>query len=150
MLKDFKAFLFRGNLLDLAVAVILGAAFGAVVTAFIRDLITPLLAAIGGKPDFASLSFTVNHSRFLYGDFVNFLINFVVIAAVMYGVLKAAARAQKLRATTDAPADEAVPPTDEALLLAEIRDLLRANGGPARAGAAPVASGATRRRRSES
>ena len=144
MLKDFKAFLFRGNLLDLAVAVVLGAAFGAVVTAFIRDLITPLLAAIGGKPDFGTLSFTVNHSHFLYGDFINFLINFVVIAAVMYLVLKAAARAQKVRATTDAPEEDSVPPTDEAVLLAEIRDLLRSGAG-AGAGAGAAASEPRRR-----
>jgi large conductance mechanosensitive channel len=83
-MKDFKAFLLRGNLVDLAVAVVIGVAFGAVVTAFVGDLITPLIAAIGGKHDFSSLSFTINHSRFAYGAFLNALISFVVIAAVVF------------------------------------------------------------------
>jgi large conductance mechanosensitive channel len=83
-MRGFRAFLLRGNVVDLAVAVVIGVAFAAVVTALIKDLITPLLAAIGGKPDFATLSFTVNHSKFLYGDFINALIAFVVIAAVIY------------------------------------------------------------------
>jgi large conductance mechanosensitive channel len=82
--SGFRAFLLRGNVVDLAIAVVIGAAFGAVVTAFVRDIITPLIAAIGGKPNFASLSFTINHSRFLYGDFINFLIAFIIIAAVIY------------------------------------------------------------------
>jgi large conductance mechanosensitive channel len=85
--KDFKAFLLRGNLVDLAVAVVIGVAFGAVVTAFVGDLITPLIAAIGGKPDFSSLSFTIHHSRFAYGHFLNALISFVIIAAVVFFVV---------------------------------------------------------------
>ena len=80
----FKKFLLRGNLVDLAVAVVIGIAFGAVVTALVADLITPLIAAIGGKPDFANLTFTVNHSKFLYGSFINALISFLIIAAVIY------------------------------------------------------------------
>jgi large conductance mechanosensitive channel len=84
MLSDFRRFILRGNVIDLAVAVIIGAAFGAVVTAFIKDLITPLIAAIGGKPNFDNLSFTINHSQFLYGAFVNALITFVVLAAVIF------------------------------------------------------------------
>ena len=80
----FKKFLLRGNLVDLAVAVVIGLAFAAVVTAFVADLITPLIAAIGGKPDFANLTFTVNHSKFRYGSFINALIAFLVIAAVIY------------------------------------------------------------------
>ena len=83
-MSGFKAFLLRGNVVDLAVAVVMGAAFGAVVTAFIADLITPLIAAIGGKPNFAALSFTINKSHFLYGAFINALITFVVLAAVIY------------------------------------------------------------------
>jgi len=83
-MKDFKAFLLRGNLVDLAVAVVLGVAFGAVVTALVGDLVTPLIAAIGGKPDFSTLSFTINHSRFAYGDFINALLAFAVIAAAMF------------------------------------------------------------------
>ena len=80
----FRKFLFRGNLIDLAVAVVIGVAFNAVVQALIADLITPLIAAIGGKPNFSSLSFTVHKSLFHYGSFLNALISFVIIAAVVY------------------------------------------------------------------
>jgi len=83
-MSGFKKFLLRGNLIDLAIAVVIGAAFGAVVSALVKDLITPLLAAIGGKPDFSALFFTVNNSKFLYGDFINALIAFIIIAAVVY------------------------------------------------------------------
>ena len=84
MLKGFKEFILRGNVVDLAVAVVIGAAFGAVVAAFVKDLITPLIAAIFGKPDFSSLSFTINHSTFAYGSFINAVIAFVLVAAAIY------------------------------------------------------------------
>ena len=84
MLSGFRTFLLRGNVVDLAIAVVIGAAFGAVVTAFVRDLITPLIAAVGGKPNFGGLYFTINHSRFLYGDFINVVLSFIIIAAVIY------------------------------------------------------------------
>jgi len=87
MIKGFKEFILRGNVVDLAVAVVMGAAFGALVTAFVKDLITPLIAAIFGKPDFSTLSFTINHSTFLYGEFINALIAFVLIAAAVYFVI---------------------------------------------------------------
>ncbi len=74
MIKDFKQFIMRGNVIDLAIAVVIGAAFGAVVTALVTDIITPLIAAIGGQPDFSALKFTINKSEFLYGDFLNTLI----------------------------------------------------------------------------
>jgi len=80
----FKKFLLRGNLVNLAVAVVIGVAFAALVTALVTDLITPLIAAIGGKPNFDNLTFTVNHSEFRYGAFINALISFVIIAAVIY------------------------------------------------------------------
>jgi len=80
----FRKFLFRGNLIDLAVAVVIGVAFNTVIQALIADIITPLIAAIGGKPNFSSLSFTVNKSHFLYGSFFNALISFVISAAVVY------------------------------------------------------------------
>jgi large conductance mechanosensitive channel len=83
-MKGFRDFLLRGNVVDLAIAVVIGAAFGAVVAALVKDMITPLIAAIGGKPDFSSLSFTVNHSKFSYGDFINAIIAFVIIAVVVY------------------------------------------------------------------
>jgi len=82
--KGFRSFITRGNLIELAVAVVIGTAFTAVVTAIVGDLITPLIAAIGGKPNFASLTFTVNHSRFLYGAFLNAAVSFLIIAAVVY------------------------------------------------------------------
>jgi large conductance mechanosensitive channel len=84
MLKEFKAFLLRGNVVDLAVAVVIGTAFGAVVTAFVADLITPLIAAIGGNQDFSTLKFEINNSQFLYGAFINALISFVLIAAAVF------------------------------------------------------------------
>jgi large conductance mechanosensitive channel len=84
MLKDFKAFLLRGNVVDLAVAVVVGAAFGAVVTALVRDLITPIIGLIVGKPNFSNLSFTINSSHFHYGDFINYLISFISIAAAVF------------------------------------------------------------------
>jgi large conductance mechanosensitive channel len=80
----FRKFLFRGNLIDLAVAVVIGVAFNAVIQALIADIITPLIAAAGGKPNFSSLSFTVNHSHFRYGSFINALLSFVIIAAVIF------------------------------------------------------------------
>ena len=83
-MKEFRQFILRGNLVDLAVAVVIGAAFTALVTALVADLITPFLAAIGGNPDFSQLSFTINGSHFLYGSFVNALISFVIIAAVLF------------------------------------------------------------------
>jgi large conductance mechanosensitive channel len=82
--KGFKDFITRGNMIELAVAVVIGTAFTAVVTAVVADLITPLIAAIGGKPNFSGLYFTINHSKFLYGSFFNALIAFLIIAAVVY------------------------------------------------------------------
>lgn len=84
MLKDFKTFFLRGNVVDLAVAVVVGAAFGALVTALVRDILTPLIALIFGKHDFSALSFTINGSRFLYGDFINFLVAFLSVAAAVF------------------------------------------------------------------
>jgi large conductance mechanosensitive channel len=84
MLKDFKKFIMRGNTVDLAVAVVVGAAFGAIITALVKDLVTPLIAAIGGQPDFSGLYFTLNGSKFLYGDFINAVISFLMIAAVIF------------------------------------------------------------------
>jgi large conductance mechanosensitive channel len=83
-MKGFKAFILRGNVLDLAVAVVIGGAFGAVVTALVKDLLTPLIAAIVGKPDFSALAFTLHNSRFAVGDFANAVISFLLIAAAVY------------------------------------------------------------------
>src|SRR3954470_13377110 len=84
LIKEFREFILRGNLVDLAVAVVIGAAFTAVVNAFVRDIVTPVIAAIGGQPDFGDLAFTINGSRFAYGDFLNAMITFVIIAAVVF------------------------------------------------------------------
>jgi large conductance mechanosensitive channel len=84
MLREFRAFILRGNLVDLAVAVVIGTAFTAVVNAFVKDLITPLIAAVGGKANFANLAFTINDSRFAYGDFLNAALTFLMVAAVVF------------------------------------------------------------------
>ncbi len=83
-MKGFKQFLMRGNVVDLAVAVVIGAAFGAVVTALVKDLITPLIAAAVGSPDFSGIYFTVNGSKFLIGEFANAVLSFILIAAAVY------------------------------------------------------------------
>lgn len=84
MLRDFKQFLLRGNVVDLAVGVVMGAAFGAVVTGLVTDLVTPLISAVAGKHDFSTLSFTVNHSTFNYGSFINAVISFLTIATAVF------------------------------------------------------------------
>jgi large conductance mechanosensitive channel len=104
--KGFRDFITRGNLIDLAVAVVIGTAFTAIVTALVADLITPLIAAIGGKPDFSALTFTINKSEFRYGSFINALLSFVIIAAVVYFLIvlpatKLAARAKQKKAATE-------------------------------------------------
>lgn len=83
-MKGFKQFLLRGNVVDLAVGVVIGAAFGTVVTAFVKDLLTPLIAALVHKPDFSAYTVEINGSKFLYGDFVNALISFLLVAAAVY------------------------------------------------------------------
>ena len=83
-MSGFKKFLLRGNVVDLAVAVVIGAAFGTVVQALVKDIVTPIIGAFGGVPDFSTWSFTVNGSKFLIGDFINALLGFLVIAAVVY------------------------------------------------------------------
>jgi large conductance mechanosensitive channel len=84
MLKDFKKFILRGNVVDLAVAVVIGAAFTGIVTALVKDLITPLIAALVGEHDFSTLYFTLNGSKFMYGDFINAVISFMLIASVVF------------------------------------------------------------------
>jgi large conductance mechanosensitive channel len=105
MLKGFKQFLLRGNVVDLAVGVVIGAAFGAVVTALVKDLLTPLIAAVVKAPDFSGLFFTVNGSKFLYGEFVNATISFVIIAAAVYFLVVLPINALIARAHREPPAD---------------------------------------------
>ena len=127
MLREFRDFVLRGNVIDLAVAVIIGLAFGAVVTALVKDLVTPLIAAIGGKPDFAALEFTINGSTFRYGDFLNAVISFVIIAAVVFFFVVKPLNALLARIMRE---EEPVPkaPSEDVLLLREIRDLLKGQG----------------------
>lgn len=84
MFKGFKQFLLRGNVVDLSVAVVIGAAFGAVVAALVKDLLTPFIAAIVGQPDFSAIQFTINGSKFLIGDFVNAIVAFLLVSAAVY------------------------------------------------------------------
>jgi large conductance mechanosensitive channel len=105
-MKDFKEFLLRGNLVDVAVGIVIGVAFAALVAALVSDLITPLIAAIGGNPDFSGLSFTIHKSHFLYGHFINALISFVVIAAVVFFLVVKPVNALLARRKTEPPVDE--------------------------------------------
>jgi large conductance mechanosensitive channel len=107
-MKDFKEFLLRGNLVDMAVGIVIGVAFAAVVTALVGDLVTPLIAAIGGQPDFANLSFTINKSHFLYGAFLNSLLSFVVIAAVIFFLVVKPVNMLLARRKAEVPVDESV------------------------------------------
>jgi large conductance mechanosensitive channel len=115
VLRGFKTFLLRGNVVELAIAVVIGVAFGAVITAFVKDLVTPLIAALGGKPDFGGLYFTVNKSRFLYGEFFNALIAFVIIAAVIYFLVLVPYTALIERTRKQPPADPTTKKCTECL-----------------------------------
>lgn len=106
MLKDFKQFILRGNAVDLAVAVVVGAAFTAIVTSLVKNLITPLIAAIGGQPDFSKYHFTINNSQFLYGDFINAVVSFLIMATVIFFLViqpinKLTARANRNKTTLE-------------------------------------------------
>jgi len=123
LLSEFKDFILRGNVVDLAVAVVIGLAFQAVVAALVRDILTPIVAAIFGKPDFAALTFTLHKSHFFYGDFINAVISFVSIAlAVFIFVIKPVNYMANRRRKAE---PDAATMSDEAVLLSEIRDLLR-------------------------
>ncbi|MFJ8477559.1 large conductance mechanosensitive channel protein MscL [Kitasatospora sp. NPDC094011] len=125
MLQGFKKFIMRGNVIDLAVAFVMGAAFVAVVNSLVSDLLTPLIAAIFGKQDFSALTFTLNHSTFKYGAFINALIAFVLIAAALYFAVVAPLNhlAERKRRKAGLPPVE--EPLTEVELLTEMRDLMR-------------------------
>jgi large conductance mechanosensitive channel len=125
MLDEFKRFLFRGNVIDLAVAFIIGAAFTAIVTSIATGLITPLVGMIVSK-DFTKMHFTINDSRFSYGLVIDAVVRFVSVAAVVFFIIVKPMQAMAARraAGLDEPADDTPAPSDEALLLTEIRDLL--------------------------
>jgi len=121
MWKDFKAFVLKGNVLDLAVAVVLGVAFGAIVTSLVNDIIMPLVGIILGKIDFAALSFQAGSATVLYGKFIQAIVNFLIIAFVIFLVMRAMIKLKKQEAAAPPPG-----PTAEEKLLTEIRDLLAA------------------------
>jgi large conductance mechanosensitive channel len=123
MLRGFRDFLMRGNVIDLAVAVVVGAALGAVVAAFSTDFIGGLIGAIGGTPDFGDAGVTVNGSKIVYGSTINALINFTIVAGVVYFVVVGPMQAMAARRAEGADARTPAP-SDEAKLLTEIRDLL--------------------------
>src|SRR5580765_5745605 len=114
-MKGFRAFLLRGNVIELAVAVVIGVAFGAVITAFVKDLVTPLIAAIGGQPDFSQMSFTINNSKFLYGDFINAILAFLIVAAVIYFLVVMPYTAMVSRARKEPPPDPTTKKCTECL-----------------------------------
>ena len=125
MLKEFKDFLLKGNLIELAVAFVMGVAFAAVLNAFVADIITPIIGAIVGKTDFSSLTFTIHNSRFLYGAFITALIQFVSIgAAVFFFIVKPV---QALLARRPAREAEEEAPSDDERRHQELLAALRAN-----------------------
>ena len=115
LFKDFKQFLLRGNVVDLAVAVVVGTAFVAVVNAFVRDILTPLIAAIFGKPDFSQLTFTIHKSHFLYGDLINFVIAFIAVAAAVFFFVVVPINALLARSRREPPPDPTVRKCPECL-----------------------------------
>ena len=136
MIKGFKDFLLRGNVIDLAVAVVLGTAFGAVIAAFANDVIGGLIGAVGGTPDFGRAGFDANGSRVILGSTINALIYFLIVAAVVYFVVVVPVnRLMERRKRGEEP--EVAAPTEDIVLLQEIRDLLREQrGGTGGAGGA--------------
>ena len=122
MLKEFRAFMLRGNVIELAVAIVIGAAFGALVTSLVANLLTPIVAAIIGKPDFSNLTFAINGSVFHYGSFLNALIAFISIAAAVFFFVVRPVDAIQRRMGIEKPEDGR---SDEAALLEEIRDILK-------------------------
>jgi large conductance mechanosensitive channel len=121
MWKDFKAFVLKGNVLDLAIAVVIGGAFGAIVTSLVNDIIMPLVGIILGGIDFAALSIQVGSATVLYGKFIQACVNFLIIAFVIFLVMRAMVKLKKQEAPAPPPG-----PTAEVTLLTEIRDLLKA------------------------
>jgi large conductance mechanosensitive channel len=123
LFNDFRAFIMKGNVLDLAVAVVIGIAFNAVVNSLVNDIIMPIIAAIIGKPNFDDLTITLGDTAVYYGRFLTALLNFLIIAVTLFVIIRAFEAMQKRRGVGgEEPAEEK---SDEAVLLAEIRDLLQ-------------------------
>lgn len=115
LLTDFKKFLFRGNVMDLAVAVVVGTAFTALVKALVADILTPIIALIFGEPNFANLSFTINNSHFAYGDFINNVITFLTVAAAMFFLVVTPINALMSRRAKEDPDTKQCPECDSAI-----------------------------------
>jgi large conductance mechanosensitive channel len=124
LLSDFRAFVMRGNVLDLAVAVVIGVAFNAVVTSLVNDVIMQVIAAVVGKPNFDTLTFTIGEGVIYYGRFLTAVVNFLIIAATLFVVVRSFEELQKRRKSRGEITEE--EQSDEVVLLSEIRDLLRA------------------------
>lgn len=122
MLKGFRDFVLRGNVVDLAVGVVIGASFGALVTALVKDILTPLIAAIFTQPDFSQLTFTLNGSKFMYGEFINAVIAFLIAAGTIYFFVVLPMNKLLTRFKKDEPA---AGPSSTDKLLMEIRDTLK-------------------------
>ena len=126
MLKEFKDFIARGNVMDMAVGIIMGAAFTAIVTSLVDDLVNPLIGVFVGGLDFGGLSFGLGDAQFMYGNFINAVIKFLIIAWVVFLLVKGVNRvANMAQQEEEAPKEEPTGPTQEELL-AEIRDALKA------------------------
>jgi large conductance mechanosensitive channel len=132
MLKEFREFILRGNVVDLAVAVVIGAAFSALVASLVADIFTPLIAAVFGKPDFSALTFTVNGSKFSYGNFINALIAFLSVATVIFFFVVKPLNVLHERRGKDDDAPDPITLGDDIRLLTEIRDLLAQGNTPSR------------------
>jgi large conductance mechanosensitive channel len=131
MLKEFRNFILRGNAIDLAVAVVIGAAFGAVVTSLVQDVVTPIISIIFGKPGFGDLTLTINDAVIRYGNFLNALFSLVVVgAALFFLVIKPVNLLMARRKAGAEPAPDAVP--EDIVLLTQIRDLLQGGVTPSR------------------
>lgn len=124
MIKEFKEFIMRGNVLDLAVAVVIGAAFTAIVNSLVEDIITPIIGALSGGVDFSGLAITVGEAAIGYGNFIQAIINFLLVALVLFLIVRSI-NAMQARRAKQAEVAEPPAPSAEEVLLTEIRDLLR-------------------------
>ena len=127
MLKEFKAFLLRGNVMELAIGVVIALAFKAIVDSLVNDIIMPIVGIFGGKPNFNDLAITINHSVIHWGSFLTAIVSFVIVAAALFIVSKGVAKVQSARKAGDA---EPEPLSTSEELLVEIRDLLQRGTGP--------------------
>ena len=126
MIKEFKGFLFKGNVIDLAVAVIIGGAFGKIVTSLVNDIITPAIGIIIGGLNFSNLSIQIGEAKIMYGNFIQTVIDFLIIAICIFSVIRIFERV-KNRNKKEEPVPEAPKKSAEVLLLEEIRDLMKNN-----------------------